>query len=470
MKQLYTLLAVLAISAGYSQNINFPDAALKAALLVSADSDSDGEITQDEAAAAMDIFLSGTDITDPSGLEYFTGVSYFYMTETSIASLDISFMTDLYDLDISDCANLTSLTASGSAMMGNINVSSNTVLQTLSITDAQEMMMDINVSDNPMLTSVELPVLTNAGNLFQVSNNDSLMTLSIPQLQTAMELSITQNPSLTTLDLSDTSFTSVAVSGNGLTSIDITNMFVEAQVDLSFNALTSLDLSTLSVGLMGGMIDLSGNNYTQLEPVGPWTQTDPLGGTPSLTLNNTQLTTISFSQPVILNQLIIQDNQFLQTLSFRNNEFETCQGGYCSIDTFLITGNTALTMVCTDPFEVYALETQNYVSGPDWIHQIIGPEITVNTSGDCDLSVGEHTTQSLTLYPNPTRDQFTVKTVSGSQLKAISIYNIVGQTVKEIPVAGKNEATVSTADLQSGTYIVNIETNMGRTSKKLVKL
>ncbi|WP_026755573.1 T9SS type A sorting domain-containing protein [Sediminibacter sp. Hel_I_10] len=71
--------------------------------------------------------------------------------------------------------------------------------------------------------------------------------------------------------------------------------------------------------------------------------------------------------------------------------------------------------------------------------------------------------QQFSLYPNPAKDQFTIKIESGIKLKSVSIYNNIGQLLLT-----SKESNINTSNLVSGLYIVTMETNKGKVSKKLI--
>ncbi|WP_299363666.1 T9SS type A sorting domain-containing protein [Winogradskyella sp.] len=79
------------------------------------------------------------------------------------------------------------------------------------------------------------------------------------------------------------------------------------------------------------------------------------------------------------------------------------------------------------------------------------------------LSVKEINTSSFKLYPNPTKDQFTIQLQNPLELQNISIYNNLGQLVLI-----SKETTIDTLQLKSGLYIVEVETAKGKATKKLV--
>nr|WP_321229258.1 T9SS type A sorting domain-containing protein [uncultured Psychroserpens sp.] len=79
------------------------------------------------------------------------------------------------------------------------------------------------------------------------------------------------------------------------------------------------------------------------------------------------------------------------------------------------------------------------------------------------LSVNEIDLFNFKLYPNPTKNQFTIQLDTSVELQNVTIYNILGQAVLI-----SEEKTINTSKLSSGSYIVEILTNKGKSSKKLI--
>ncbi len=97
----------------------------------------------------------------------------------------------------------------------------------------------------------------------------------------------------------------------------------------------------------------------------------------------------------------------------------------------------------------------------------------INLSGTVGLNELEHSL-GLTIYPNPTNTSSTVDfTISGNETIKISVSDIVGRLVEEYTtptINGKNVSyTVNkNGSLAKGVYIVNIDVNNQRISKKLI--
>ncbi|MBC3845777.1 T9SS type A sorting domain-containing protein [Winogradskyella echinorum] len=79
------------------------------------------------------------------------------------------------------------------------------------------------------------------------------------------------------------------------------------------------------------------------------------------------------------------------------------------------------------------------------------------------LSTDEQTLTSFKLFPNPTKNQFTIQLDNSNELKIVSIYNNLGQLVLTT-----KESTIDSSKLSAGIYVLEIETNNGKGTKKLI--
>ncbi len=87
----------------------------------------------------------------------------------------------------------------------------------------------------------------------------------------------------------------------------------------------------------------------------------------------------------------------------------------------------------------------------------------------CDvIGVEENTlNQSLTLYPNPANDVFTVSvTAADLNLTAVEVIDITGKQVLRTVASGM-KAEINVADLHAGIYLVRIHTNNGVSVQRL---
>ncbi|WP_426431907.1 T9SS type A sorting domain-containing protein [Winogradskyella sp. HB-48] len=79
------------------------------------------------------------------------------------------------------------------------------------------------------------------------------------------------------------------------------------------------------------------------------------------------------------------------------------------------------------------------------------------------LSVEEQKELSFSIYPNPTKNQFTIQLKNQLSLNNINIYNNLGKLVLT-----SKETIINTSELSSGLYVVEVETTDGKETKKLI--
>lgn len=81
------------------------------------------------------------------------------------------------------------------------------------------------------------------------------------------------------------------------------------------------------------------------------------------------------------------------------------------------------------------------------------------------VGIDELNTKSLSIYPNPATSQLTIKDVA-SPIITISIVDITGKRVKMI---NDNFNTINVADLRSGIYFLQVQTEEGLINSKFIK-
>ena len=79
------------------------------------------------------------------------------------------------------------------------------------------------------------------------------------------------------------------------------------------------------------------------------------------------------------------------------------------------------------------------------------------------LSVDEFNQLSFELYPNPAKNKFTIQLQDNQELEQVNIYNNLGQLIKTAKTK-----IIKTTNLATGLYYVEVVTNQGKATKKLV--
>ena len=84
------------------------------------------------------------------------------------------------------------------------------------------------------------------------------------------------------------------------------------------------------------------------------------------------------------------------------------------------------------------------------------------------VSTPAYAVSQFSVYPNPSNDIVNVS-VLGSIMNSAEIVDINGRTVKSIKLNGVSDATINVADLASGVYMLNVTTDNGKLTRKVVK-
>lgn len=249
-----------------AQIVNIPDANFKNALLTTlcvdadqngiydsdADLNNDGQIQDSEAALVKNLDISGRYISDLTGIQSFTNLKTLYCQNNKLTAVNFSSNVKLQLLACSD-NNFVSLSINGLLALQTLYVCPNNLLQNLTITN------------NPSLTSLSI--------------NDSFYTLS----------------GLLTLNCSS----------NALTSLDVTANSNLTQVDCSKNRLTSIQ-----IGSNISTLDVSNNLLSDFN-IGESNIT-------SLNISNNKLTMLSVSNCYNLSNLTYSGNSDLVYLFINN--------------------------------------------------------------------------------------------------------------------------------------------------------
>lgn len=85
------------------------------------------------------------------------------------------------------------------------------------------------------------------------------------------------------------------------------------------------------------------------------------------------------------------------------------------------------------------------------------------------LSTDDFVSSKFSVYPNPTNDLVTVSNNGSIQINKVSILDINGRTVKSLNYNGVTETQINVAELNAGIYFMNIDTNEGIATKKVIK-
>ena len=92
--------------------------------------------------------------------------------------------------------------------------------------------------------------------------------------------------------------------------------------------------------------------------------------------------------------------------------------------------------------------------------------LVATLAGINNYDVPENETTKVALYPNPAKDA--VNILAEGDILHIAVYNLLGQEVESIDMNGTNHFVLNTSNYTTGVYMVNIATEKGVATKRLV--
>jgi len=89
-----------------------------------------------------------------------------------------------------------------------------------------------------------------------------------------------------------------------------------------------------------------------------------------------------------------------------------------------------------------------------------------STLGFADLSLEN----GITMYPNPALNKVTIKNSNNVKLDQLAIYDVYGRLINTIDLRDmQQEKIINVSDLTSGIYMLHLQSNGARTTKRLIK-
>jgi hypothetical protein len=85
------------------------------------------------------------------------------------------------------------------------------------------------------------------------------------------------------------------------------------------------------------------------------------------------------------------------------------------------------------------------------------------------LSTGNEDLVNLSLYPNPTKGNFSISGIDSGQDTEVKIYNLIGQQVYTAKSSGQSTLEITDFNGTTGVYLVKLNTNQGEKTFKLIK-
>jgi len=393
-----------------------------------------------------------------------TGLNVSTNTNLENLSCQSNQMTGLY---LNKNTNLTYLNCSSNklealdikndnnAIINEVQATNNPLLSCIQVDDAGA----ANAGDAPYNNWVIDATATyseNCGNITEIPDVNFEQYL----IDTGIDTDGVLNHYVATSDISG--LASLNVSQLGISDLTGIEDFISlTNLDCSFNAITSLDVSQLtllqtlicndnqllSLNIAGAsalsLLDCDLNQLTNLD-------VSQHSNLQSLYCYSNQLTSLDLSQNTLLQHLWCQENQlsFLNVKNDNNN----------MLSIFDSRGNSLLTCIQVDDEVTANAGEAPYTS---WEKDDIA-----TYAEDCGaLGVDDEIlAQSVILYPNPVTNILTID--SEIPITKVEIFSILGKKVKEI---NSDFKSIPIDNLSNGVYIVKLLFDNGFTTKKLIK-
>lgn len=448
--------------------------------------------------------LTSLDVSTNSALTY---LSCFFNDLTTLDISTSTLLTELYcdknNLNALDLANNTALIhlQCFENNLTSLDVSNNTLLEDLSCHDNNLDALD--VSNNTQLTY--LSCYSNNISSLDVSNN-TLLTYFRCFFNNISSLDVSNNPALTFLNCQSNNLTNLNVKNGtnenityfnakfnpNLTCIQVDDVAysdvywynIDSQsyfsencaVDITYLPDSNFEQTLIDLGyddVLDGYVLTTNINtisvlYLAFEGINDLTGIEDFSALESLICNDNNLSALDVSNNLALIYLACYNNN-LGSLDVSNNTaltFLSCANN--NLTSLNVQNGTNLNITPSINFnalnnpDLFCIQVDDALwSTANW------PNIDDQSyfDEDCALSVSENIlSSSLTIYPNPVTDNLNIDLKNNLQLKLATIYSISGVLVMQT-----TKTKFNLEGLQSGFYILQIETNRGTVHKKILK-
>ena len=279
------------LEGGNENNVNIPDANLRAVIADSLGKARDEAITRKEMASLTHLEIQDANISDLTGMEFATNLTFLWLTGNAIT--DLSALCDLTNLtglvlfgnaitDISTLSNLTHLE--------HLNLDGNSISDISALSNLTNLEW-LSVGENPITDISALAALTNLGFLRlytnSISNISALATLTNLKSLNLRDNSISNISALANL----TNLRELDIVHNSISNISaLANLMNLESLDLAYNSIS--DISALSNLINLTYLNLSDNTISDLSPL---VANTGLGGEDEIFVQNNPLSAESLA-------------------------------------------------------------------------------------------------------------------------------------------------------------------------------
>ncbi len=288
------------------------DAGLRAAIEAALGKSPGDDITVGELQGLTTLDAPEREISDATGIEYATGLTFLVLSKNNLSSIDLTSNTALEEIGIGE-NDLTSIDVTGLDKVEILYLDDNDLTGITGLDDLTK--LGYLKADGNDFESIDLSANTA---LYYISLDDNELgsITGLSNLTGLTELSLTDNM-LTSVDASNsTRLTRLLLNRNSLTSVDVSDLSKLLTLGLDGNDLESIDVSDLT-SLRGLYLDdnelgpYDHDDDEMTDDVSPITGLSNLGALKRLHLANNELTSLDLTGLVKLRWLRLCGNSDL---------------------------------------------------------------------------------------------------------------------------------------------------------------
>ncbi len=286
---------------------------------------------------------------------------------------------------------------------------------------------------------------------------------------------------------------------NNLTSLDLSQNIQLTNLDTSFNP--NLSLLDITQNILLTNLNCSNNNLSNLNVTQNINLEELICSENNLNnLDVTQNTQLSFlvcevndintldvtNNPLLLilgcsfnnlNNLDVTENLLLETLGCSNNNINSLNASFNTSLEIINCSNNNLSYLNVKNGNNFNIPFFNFdaENNPDLsCIEVDDVNYSTNTWSNVDsgvifslncesLNIEEKLIIDYKFFPNPTKTQFSIQLQQGLELKNVSIFNELGQFI-----FSSEKTTTNVSNLSQGIYFVEVTTNKGISTQKLI--
>ncbi len=331
--------------------------------------------------------------------------------------------------------------------------------QTTSIPDSnfEQALIDLGIDTDGIINGQVLTADIENVSALEVDNNNISDLTGIEDFSSLEELNCSFNQ-LASIDLlQNTGIVFLNLSNNILGNIDLTSLTVLEFLLIDVNQLTSLNVSQ---NTELNMLECGANSLTSLDVSNNLLLSD-------LACSNNQITNIDLSLNTDLQYLFCRENPITNLdLSSNINLFTVTLNGSPNLEMLNVAnGNNqnlgALRTLNCPSLECIEVDTDIVGNIPaNWEY-----DAGVIFSDDCEnLSVNDNALSEISIFPNPTSNRLFVNTKNNIDITLLEIYSMQGQLLKTT-----TSKEIDVNELTAGIYFLNVQTDKGLFTKKIMK-